>query len=469
MMHNRRSLAALILVFFAGFLPFRAPATTTTTVAPPSGIAAPASPPAQICGNPSVLNGPATAPPGAVTVPAGDNNAFFDNEKFSGVSGRTYWFEPGTHTLGTSEWGQIEARPNSTYIGAPGAILDGRGVNRYAFTGGHTGVTLKHLTVRNFVAPSNEGTINGGAATGWTITNNTIENNGGAGVFTGDNVLIQDNCITRNGAHGVSGFKKAVAVGYGASAINNVTVTRNEISEHPRDTSLERNPDGTDTGCGCTGGAKFWDTKGGVVTDNWVHHNQSPGLWADTNNVDFLFEGNYLSDNGAEAIWYEISYNATIRNNTLVRNTWEKGARRAGGSFPDNPIYIAESGGDSRVSPNRTTLEITGNYLEDNWGGVALWEAAERFCASPANTSSSYCTKVNPAIDHTACSDMNLIKSEPYYSDCRWKTQNVLVSGNTFKLNKANLPRSCTGSPNCGHPGVFGNYGTDYPAGTPYK
>ena len=40
----------------------------------------PTEPPAKICGDASVLNGPATAPAGAITVPAG-NNSSVDLEK----------------------------------------------------------------------------------------------------------------------------------------------------------------------------------------------------------------------------------------------------------------------------------------------------------------------------------------------------------------------------------------------------
>jgi hypothetical protein len=440
------------------------PTTLSATV-----VTAPTSPPVRICGNAAILNGPSTAPTGAVTVPAGDNSVFFNNEKFSGATGKTYWFAPGTHTLGTSEFGQIEARPNSTYVGAPGAVLDGRGVNRYAFSGPHSGVTIKNLRVTNFVAPSNEGTINSGAATGWTIERNTVDNNGGAGIFTGNDVVIRENCITNNGAHGISGYKPAVARGFGPSAINNVLVTRNEISYNPRDKHLERNPDGTETYCGCTGGAKFWDTRNARITDNWFHRNGQTALWADTNNVDFLIQGNYLSDNDREAIWYEISYNATIKANTLVRNTWGKGReyQARGDRFPITPLYIAEAGGDSRVSPNHTTLAVTDNVFEDNWGGVMLWEAAERFCNSPANTSAGYCTKVNPNVSHSTCS-AGTINNEPYYSDCRWKTQNVLVERNKFSINKATL--NCQGAyPSyCGVVAMHSKWGTAYPSWSPY-
>ena len=32
----------------------------------------------------------------------------------------------------------------------------------------------------------------------------------------------------------------------------------------------------------------------------------------------------------------------------------------------------------------------------DNWGGVILWENSNRFCNSPDNTSTGYCTLVEP-------------------------------------------------------------------------
>src|SRR5438034_1281388 len=52
---------------------------------------------AAICGNASVLgNGPTAAPVGAITVPAGNNSAVNFTQ-----DGKTFWFAPGTHTLGT--------------------------------------------------------------------------------------------------------------------------------------------------------------------------------------------------------------------------------------------------------------------------------------------------------------------------------------------------------------------------------
>ena len=50
-------------------------------------------------------------------------------------------------------------------------------------------------------------------------------------------------------------------------------------------------------GCGCTGGGKFWDVRNVRVTNNYVHDNKSVGLWADTNDNNFLFEGNWIENN----------------------------------------------------------------------------------------------------------------------------------------------------------------------------
>ncbi len=416
----------------------------------------PTVPLAPICGNAAILDGPAVQPPGSVRVdPGNDLNEATRNHP----AATTFWLSPGVHILANDQFGQVIPKNDNVYIGAPGAILDGRKINRYAFTQHATGVTIKHLTITNFVAPNNEGVVNGSSSPGWKIERNTITGNKGAGVFMGSNTTISYNCLDSNGQYGLSGYRPPIK---GEPAIKNVVVDHNEISRNNTDDWENKIP-----GCGCSGGAKFWDVGGATVTNNYVHHNKGVGLWADTNNMGFLFEGNYISDNDAEAIWYEISYNAVLRGNTLLRNTLVKGRAFAsrGDRFPIGSIYISESGGDGRVNGGKySTMEIAGNYLQDNWGGVVLWEAADRFCNSPANTSSGYCTMVNPSVTQQTCV-AGKIKDEPYYSDCRWKTQNISVHGNVFRLDKTAI--GCA-QDFCGRQGLLSNYGT-YPDWSPYK
>jgi Right handed beta helix region len=430
------------------------PTTTATTTLPVPNGSWPSSPPAKICGNASLLSGPAAPPAAAIVVPAG-NNSSFD----LGQSGKTYWFAPGVHTLGTGQYDQIIPSDNSTYIGGPGAILDGQGKNNYAFTQHARNVTIKHLTIRNFVAPMNEGTVNHDSGENWTMQYNTVINNGGAGIFLGAGNVASYNCLKDNSQYGFQA--------YGAQGgESNIVLDHNEITgNNTGDWESKIN------GCGCTGGGKFWDVRNVRVTNNYVHDNASVGLWADTNDNNFLFEGNWIENNDGQAIFWEISYNVAIRNNVIRHNLLAVGPDRiqSRDNFPDAAIYISESGGDSRVPYDLVgspTIDISNNLIEDNYNGVTLWENADRFCGSPANTSTGYCTLVNPAVANmSTCNGSNISKA-PYYSDCRWKTQNVKVHHNTFKMNRANFFNCSTSM--CGRNAIFSNYGT-YPSWSPYK
>jgi len=430
----------------------------TTPSPPPSGSVPsgswPSAPPARICGNTALLNGPATPPAGAIVVPAGNNSAVDLDQ-----AGKTYWFAPGVHTLGTGEYSQIIPGNGSTYIGGPGAILDGRGKNRYAFTQHARNVTIKHLTIRNFVAPMNEGTVNHDSGENWTMQYNTVVNNGGAGIFLGAGNVASYNCLKDNSQYGFQA--------YGArGGESNILLDHNEIvGNNTGDWESKI------SGCGCTGGGKFWDVRNVRVTNNYVHDNRSVALWADTNDNNFLFQGNWIENNDGQAIFWEISYNAAIRNNVIRRNLLATGPERirSGDNFPDAAIYISESGGDARLPHDLVgspTIDISNNLIEDNYNGVALWENADRFCGSAANTSSGYCTLVNPSVAKlSTCTAANIAK-QPYYSDCRWKTQNVKVHHNTFTMNRAKVGNCATSM--CGRNAIFSNWGS-YPSWSPYK
>jgi hypothetical protein len=120
-------------------------------------------------------------------------------------------------------------------------------------------------------------------------------------------------------------------------------------------------------------------------------------------------------------------------------------------------------------------LEITDNLLTDNWSGVVLWESANRFCGSPDNSSTGSCTLVDPTqVNISTCDQANLTGARPnqrpvdYYDDCRWKTQNVSVTTNSFVLVPSAIGADCTVSHGCGLQGLFSQYGTD-PSWSPYQ
>jgi len=461
-------------------------ASATSTPAPPPP--APTGAPTAVCGNAGVLSGPASAPAGAVTVPAGNNASLFGDQL---PAGTTYYFAAGTHYLGSGEYAQINPGRNDTFIGAPGAIISGDDPgssgyeqNDFAFVGndtGITGVTIEYLTIENFSPPGSQGAVNTNSDDNWTITHSTIKGNvPGAAMMVGSGNTIEHNCLTGNGQYAFNAYQNPgdPQESKVTGGPQNIVLSDNEISyndtcnwevfsKFPVRTPAGCAGAGQFDGCGCSGGGKFWQAQNVTVRDNYVHDNYSVGIWADTNNDGFDIEGNYFSANYAEALIYEISYNALIKGNTFTDNAWGTGAADSG--FTDSAVYISESGGDSRV-PNSfgySTLAIEGNTFIDNWGGVVLWENANRFCGDGSDDA---CTLVSPAATQATCKSAlgNSAANQPadnpdYFDMCRWKTQNVTVSGNSFRFNPASIGSACTAARSCGFNGLFSQYGSTGP------
>ncbi|CAL9632708.1 right-handed parallel beta-helix repeat-containing protein [Streptomyces sp. enrichment culture] len=403
---------------------------------------------ARVCAKPAA--GPAKAPAGAVKVdPAvvGDLAA----QTRSHPAGTTFWLRPGKHRLEPDRYSQVVPKKGNRYLGAPGAVLDGRKTNQYAFGGRAGDVTIRHLTVQGFVAPHDEGVVNHDSADGWVIEHTTIQHNSGAGLMAGSRQRVRASCLRGNGQYGMNAYKDD-------GPLRDLVVEGNEVSANNRDDWERRRP-----GCGCTGGVKFWAVDGAQVRGNWVHGNRGAGLWADTNNNDFRIEDNVLEANDGAALIYEASYNAVIRKNAIRRNNWVEGRKNAdrGDSFPFATVYLSESGGEPRIEARTDKIEIYRNVLENNWSGITLWENADRFCNSPANTSSGDCTLLVRNTDRCA---RPAIATAPLYADCRWKTQRVDIHHNRFVLDESVV--ECTVK--CGRMAVLANYGT-YPDWSPYQ
>ncbi len=421
----------------------RAVALTGSSVPPPAA--------ALVCGNPHQLSGPSEPPAAAVRVPAGN-----DGKMTFSKPHMTYWFASGLHTLGGGKFGQIIPGNGDSYIGAPGAVLSGRQVNLYAFTQHASDVTIEYLTIENFGKPGDnatQGVVNHTSGHAWTIEHDTVEHNGGAGVMLGTKDVLSHDCLTENGQYGFSAYSTT-------GAVRSLTVTDNEVSHNNTHKWTVVDP-----GCGCSGGAKFWDTRGAVVTDNYIHDNRSVGLWVDTDNAGFDISYNDITGNTAEGLIYEVSYNALISHNEFVDNGWGTGPTLG---FPETAIYISESGGDTRVpGPYSGTFDIVDNDLVDNWGGVVLWENSNRFCSDGTDGS---CTLVDPRVYTVASCHAHLrtasATSTPgFVKNCRWRTMNVRVADNTFRFTPRVIGPSCTMAHNCGFNGLFSEYGTV----SPYK
>jgi parallel beta-helix repeat protein len=472
----RRWLAACVAAGVAGLVTVvwlttsRSAATDTagpddSAQVPISSGPGPASPPVKVCGNNAILRGGPSSPPrGAVVIPPGDDSNTVLAHNWTIQPDTTYWFAAGRHTLGAGQYNQIIPADGDKFIGAPGAILDGQGDNHYAFTGIASDVTITYLTIQDFgvgsspTSPSGDnggqGVVNHDAGRGWVMKYLTVQYDAGAGVFVGANNTLSYSCLRDDGEYGFQGLGRSS----GEFGATHLTIDHNEITENNTWNWESRNG-----GCGCSGADKFWNVADVSLTDNYIHNNHGPGIWADTDNANFDVQGNYVSGNDGEAVIYETSYNLRLVDNTFARNALVDGPGLGG--FPDPAVYISESGGASRVPHSYgAAIDISGNTFFNNWGGVVLWENANRYCSSGANTSTGVCTLVNPSMATIAnCSKPKLIGTEPFYSDCRWKTQNVQVSDNDFILDPASIGPGCTPAKYCGFNGVFSEWGSWQP------
>jgi hypothetical protein len=471
---NRRSLPFIIgipLVLIAGYvwLSIKPSGHVGTgvnkqggaAVTAPSGKAgagAPTSPPVKWCET-GLRKSPYTSPPaGAITVPAGDNSSF----NFSKANA-VYWFAPGLHTIGTSQYSQISVAHGDTYVGAPGAVLDGQGKDKFAFIGTYNDtsdqkVTIEYLTIQHFAPDRDGGAVNGNGNNGWTEKYNLMKDNSpGAAMMLGGNNIVTDNCLTRNGEYGFNGFSfvnESYAHTFTGGATN-ITFTGNDVSFN----NTQR------TSQGVEGGGKFWQNGNVTVVGNYFHENiASPGVWMDTDNAGFLVQGNYFYDNGREGLMYEISYNARIIHNTFVNNGIAAGLE-PGSDFPTGAIYISESGGNSSVPSNYAgELSIQGNIFVNNSSGVVLYQNSNRYAGDgqdPGTLTPPPGVNLRSWINTDAPKNCpgHLSEKVPvnYHSLCQWRTQNVTVRENRFAFNPddAIYRDKCSRNTNCGQNALF--------------
>ncbi len=357
-------------------------------------------------------------------------------------AGTVFWLAPGRHTLGTETQARVAPKDGNTYIGAPGAILDGQKLNRYAFTQTAKDVTVRHLTIENFVAPEDEGVFNHDSGEGWTLEASTVRNNGGAASMAGARNTFRDNCLAQNGQYAINAWQPD-------DAVVDLVIDHNEIRGN--------NADHHSVGAG----AKLWAARRVRMTHNWVHDNQGTGLWADTDSVEILVEGNLIEDNRDQGLACTLSYNVMIRFNAFRRNAVAQGQARIVDPFPAGAVFLANTGGTDSGGYQYSAMEIHHNLFEDNWDDVVLWEDADRFCGSPSNPSVGYCT-LGATLDD--CRSPT-IASTPYLDLCRWKTQNVTVHHNLFSVDRAAI--DCAEGSRCGRVALFASLGSA-PDWSPY-
>ena len=170
--------------------------------------------------------------------------------------------------------------------------------------GGHAkGVILKNLVVEKYASAAQRGAIDARGGKAWRVIDVTARWNHGIGIYIGDRMLVRGGSYSHNGQMGMGGK------GDGA-VIENVEIAHNNYAGFHKNWEA--------------GGAKFVRSDGLIVRNSCVHHNDGNGLWTDIDNVNVLYDGNKIFSNARSGIVHEISYKATIRNNTVAHNGQNK-------------------------------------------------------------------------------------------------------------------------------------------------
>ncbi|WP_339159765.1 right-handed parallel beta-helix repeat-containing protein [Methylobacterium bullatum] len=232
---------------------------------------------------------------------------------------------------------------------------------RFAFRSRAADVRIKGLVVEKYDTPTQMGAIRGGDGTGWRVEDSQIRLNAGLGVDVGSDGAITGSTIERNGQLGAAAQGRRILIENNRIAWNNTAGFDPEWE---------------------AGGLKITQSQEVVLRGNHVHDNAGPGLWCDIDCRDVLFEKNTVENNSTAGIFFEISYDAVIRGNTLRFNgaghpVWFWGAdiqvaASSGVEVSDNTITVRPDGraivlvDQGREKDGGGFYRTTGNRVHDN-------------------------------------------------------------------------------------------------------
>jgi Right handed beta helix region len=392
-------------------------------------------------------------------VPPGDNGSI------SGTINNDHvlvYFEPGEHLNGPG----LAPGSYSAYIGGYSpqsgeATIDNGGQPGTTFESNGSHVTIEYLTVKNFNGNGNNDSFGGSIVDeyggyDWTVDYDTVGPNGndlgnpntGYGIGVGSDSRYEYDCVIKNGEGGFNNGTATATLKDPApwGGPSNYTIAHDEIADNAIATCQ------TSWGCpngtwgdvdGVAAGIKVFWSLNGTIDHNYIHDNYGSGVWPDTNNSGIDISYNYISNNFAEAILYEASFNANITHNTITGNGWNpegtsewagypngyQTTNGGGPSFVDGAIAINSSGGSTNIQSGSSRylgqLNVTGNYLVNNFGGIAAFQDRNRFCGEGADGGEDTCTL------NGAYSGGNYTGSPYYVQPTSYTDKPALANGST--------------------------------------
>lgn len=265
----------------------------------------------------------------------------------SHAPGDLFWLTKGTYYDQ-----RILPLDAQTFVGEPGAILDGTGSVDYAFHyDDHIrhpcAVTLRGLTVQHYTGGEGRGMIYAANGKAWTLDQLLVRGcTRGRGIDGGPGMRVRACRVVDNYLQGLNAWQA-----------HGLTI---EHSEFAGNNTSGRNPDTAD---GEGGGLKLGACIGARVLTTYVHDNHGPGIWFDVDCHDGQVIGCTTQRNAHyRGIQVEISDLIQILTNTCI-------AEGIGGAPPGAAgVFVSSS---SRV-------EVAGNRFLHCAQPISTWDDPDR-------------------------------------------------------------------------------------------
>lgn len=296
-------------------------------------------------GPPTSAEAPRSLPSGTSVNPGDDIQAAVNLHP----PGTTFVIRGGVHRRQT-----IKPKDGMTFVGEPGAVLDGEGATPRAFIGQNTSrVTVRGLRITGYAPGNTSAALDGIDSRGWLVEDNEIDHNANGsqrvyGLRLGHDMTVRNNRIHHNGWVGIDGYKATGAL-----------VEGNELYANP--------PARFNDTVGEAANMKCYGCGAITVRNNNVHDGPFRGIWFDRSQPDITIEGNRVVNHGEAGIWYEVSYRGTIRKNYVENAGFE--------SYYSNGWL---RGGGIQVT-NSPDVSVLDNTVVDSLNGIIGLQASSYY------------------------------------------------------------------------------------------
>jgi parallel beta-helix repeat protein len=241
--------------------------------------------------------------------------------------------------------GGVLAKSGDRFLGEPGAVIDGQGIDAdgiYGY-GGSTGqndVTITGLTVRNVTRYAIK------AGWRWTVENVEITQAGAKGVDVNTGLRLLRSTFHDLGWYAWSGS------GDDMLFEGNLVERANLTFSHPGDNAAVKIN-------GCASCATLDWSERVTFRNNVFRDVKGHGIWTDGPVRDVLVEGNTIERSWGVGIFHEIGSTSTIRANVLIDN----GQGYIGGRCYDSAQILVNASINTTVTGNTITAPSGANGI----------------------------------------------------------------------------------------------------------